>query len=935
MLASQRLAVRIARREAMRYKGRSALSVTLLGLPLLGVAIGAGYFDTTTLSPEETVEQYLGENEAYVEFVNPGVPIQQGTWDSQWFSWSTDGSEGGRAVTDTEVLGALPAGSWMVPYSPQAASGEEIDVETPNGIGQIQSHAYDLTDPAYEAAGLQYLEGSVPIRDEVVLSEDAAEHLGLGVGDDLVVDKSVGTEEYEVSGIVELPWNINGRFAIGTVFPGQATGWMVDAPRELTDEEVLALNELGMVVWSKAHVTDPPPVEDDGMVYGEGVDEWSLMLYGLIITVVLMEVILLAGPAFAISARRRSREFALMSANGATPAQIRAVVLAGGALFGLIAAAIAVVLGIGIIAAGRPLLEQMVGHRIPGLRVLPWIQVLLVVVAVGTGLLSALAAAISASRVNVVAALTGRVPRHRGSKRWSVIGLVLVGLGLASGFFGVTIWSLPLMSGAIVAAQLGMVACTPALLALAAKLGRWLPLAPRMALREAGRNRGSAAPAIAAVLGVVAGGMAFSLTFTADHVRNESKSEHLLPQGAMTLTLSNQSDFDGNGMQPTADWDSGLAEVEPLLQNHLDDLTLTPVPLYSTSDECVADESAYTAEELEMISCSWDLARPEEHTCPFWDEVYDTGAEMEAAVDAARGDARCNEDPDALWSGLDDVPVSVDPRVVATYTGYSGDELDAAVAQLEAGGVLVADRWAVTESSTASFVQYLWLPDAEDPELTRVELPALAVDEDLLGNTEVFFSPAAAQRLGLVEGDWERQFLVGTSTTVDDAVREAVSASLGQELVDGTVGSSFQVVDYRDRESFYVMLAVAALCAVIALGSTAVSTGLIIAEQRRDMTTLGAIGAAPGLRKRFAMWQTVVIALFGAGLGTAAGLLGYALIREALNRPLQNLYPFEVLYGWEVPWPVFVIMLVVVPAVAAAGALVFTRAKLPSERRPT
>ncbi|KPC70972.1 hypothetical protein ADL26_16625, partial [Thermoactinomyces vulgaris] len=84
MLASHRLAFRIARREAWRYKGRSALSITLLGLPLLGVAIGASAFDTARLSEEETAEQYLGSNDAYIEIALPGVPIEQQNWNSQW-----------------------------------------------------------------------------------------------------------------------------------------------------------------------------------------------------------------------------------------------------------------------------------------------------------------------------------------------------------------------------------------------------------------------------------------------------------------------------------------------------------------------------------------------------------------------------------------------------------------------------------------------------------------------------------------------------------------------------------------------------------------------------------------------------------------------------------------------------------------------------------
>jgi putative ABC transport system permease protein len=182
---------------------------------------------------------------------------------------------------------------------------------------------------------------------------------------------------------------------------------------------------------------------------------------------------------------------------------------------------------------------------------------------------------------------------------------------------------------------------------------------------------------------------------------------------------------------------------------------------------------------------------------------------------------------------------------------------------------------------------------------------------------------------------FQREYLITSAAGLDAAEIEALTADLDGELLNGAVSTYVHFHDYVDRETFYMVLAVTGLCALIALGATAVSTGLIIAEQRRDMTTLGAVGAAPGLRKRFAMWQTVVIATFGAGLGTIAGGLGYALIREALNRPLRMSYPFETLYGWELPWMSIGTTLLAVPVVAALGALLFTRAKLPSERRMT
>jgi putative ABC transport system permease protein len=928
MFAGQRLAYRIARREALRYKGRSALSITLLGLPLLAVAIGASVYDTSMLSDEETAQQVLGENDAYIEFGVPGAPLVQHSWNDRWTMYDMEDYEDpGRAVTDTEILSNLPVGSWIAPYTPDSGSGESAQVETPDGLGQVFTFGYSLADDLYEAAGLEYLEGSAPGRGEVVVSGAAADYLQLGVGDDLVVESGPGKGEHEIAGIVELPWDLNGRYAIGGVFPPQAGGWLVDTPEPLTKDQALALNELGMTVWAKS-LLDEPTTGDYG--YEQiMMDDAELMIYGLIIVVVVMEVVLLAGPAFAISARRRTREFALMSANGATPGQIRNTVLAGGVLFGLLAALAAIVIGIGLVAAGLPWLEQLIGHRSAGLRVMPALQALLVGVALATGLLSALAAAISASRINVVAALTGRSGRRKSSKRWMFIGIGTVAAGVAAGLGGVALWSMPLMAAAIVLAQLGMVVCTPALLSFTARLGRWLPLAPRMALREAGRNRGSAAPAIAAVLGVVAGGMAFSMIVTADSVRSQQDQEQLLNQGAMTLTLYNNA---GEGL---ADWDAARAEAEPILESQLDEVELTQVPTYSPGEDC-----AGALGEDEWADCQWTITRPEGHVCSFWTADTSTDEANRAAVEAAREDPNCDETGADYWGPMYDIPGSTDPAIVAAYTELEGDELDKAVEVLEAGGVLISDRLSLTDDGTvvlqlSTSVYGMDSDQTEEPVITETELPAMVVDKGQLGYNRMFLSPGAAETMGLQTAAWQQVFLVDTEKALEPGTAEALAEDFNQELAGGDVWATFMVVDYTDPFMFYFTIAVTGLCALVALGATAVSTGLIIAEQRRDMATLGAVGAAPGLRKRFAMWQTVVIAAFGAGLGTVAGVIGYALIREALNRPLQWTYPFSALYGWELPWASFAIMLLAVPVIAAAGAIVFTKATLPSERRIT
>ncbi|WP_026924609.1 ABC transporter permease [Glycomyces arizonensis] len=939
MLSGLRLSFRIARREALRYKGRSALSIALLGIPLLGVSLGASAWDTMELSPVEATEQKLGETDAYLRFDWEGIPVVQHTWDTEW-GWTEVPGEPETMpetvpVSEDQILAALPEGSTIAPYTATGFDGS-LRVETPDGVGGIQTAGYDLSDPMYEAAGLEYLEGGAPESGQIVLSQAAADYTGAGVGD--AVTLADGTAEYTVSGIVELPWDLKTPFAIGDFFEVAAAGWLVDTPEEFTYDDALALNELGMYVWSTPLAADPPTAPPDDNWDG-GDNGYTAMVVGLIATVVVVEIVLLAGPAFAISARRRSREFAIMSAAGAAPRHLRNTVLAGGLLFGIVAAVIAVVVGLLAVWAAMPLMEGVAGHRSAGLRIWPVMQGTMVAFAIVTGLLSALAAAVSASRVNVVAALAGRTPKRRLKKRWPIIGLVVIGIGVAAGFAGVVLWSMPLMAAAIVALQLGLVMCTPLLVALVAKLGRWLPLAPRMALREAGRNRGSTAPAIAAVMSVVAAGIAISLTVAADNVRWQQYRAHTLPQGALTVHLSSEGEFDESGQTAPPDFDAEFAQVERILSEHLDGLEAHRIADYMPQEEDCGPylaESAPGAEESVPEGCliMYRAERPEENQCPFMEADTETEAALEAALEEARNDPRCDETT-ATMGFNDSTPGSDDPAVVAAYTELEGDELDEAVSFLEDGGVLTSDRWKVNEDGNVEFTLSYYDSEAVDGEREEVvEVPAMTVDKGLLGYNQVFLGPAAAEHLGLADHPWSAQYLLETSTEVTDTLQQQLAGEFERAPLDD-LWVSFEVTDYTDETMFYFVLAVALLCGIVALGATAVSTGLIIAESKADMTTLGAVGAEPRVRKRFAMWQTLVIAWLGAGLGTAAGLLGYVLIREALNRGLKNQYPFEALYGWELPWANFGISLLAVPLIAAVGALLFTKARLPSERRLT
>ena len=113
----------------------------------------------------------------------------------------------------------------------------------------------------------------------------------------------------------------------------------------------------------------------------------------------------------------------------------------------------------------------------------------------------------------MIAALTGRRGAPAPHVAVPLAGLVLA---VAGGIVAV-IGSGHRSSGAVL---LGVAGSAVGLLlsggfvALAASAAHLLPLAPRLALRDAVRNRGRTAPAVAAVMAAIAGGVAITL-FTA------------------------------------------------------------------------------------------------------------------------------------------------------------------------------------------------------------------------------------------------------------------------------------------------------------------------------------------------------------------------------------------------------------------------------------
>ena len=165
--------------------------------------------------------------------------------------------------------------------------------------------------------------------------------------------------------------------------------------------------------------------------------------------------------------------------------------------------------------------------------------------------LAAVVPAFIASRQDVVAVLAGRRGDRQPSLRSPLLGLVLLGVGIAGAVAGAGArndltggdGSL-LIAGSAVVSVLGMILVVPVVVAVLARLARRLPLVARYAVRDAARHRTRTVPAVAAVAATVAGVVALGIANASDAAESEATYTPQVAMGMGTLTVSD----------PDVDW---------------------------------------------------------------------------------------------------------------------------------------------------------------------------------------------------------------------------------------------------------------------------------------------------------------------------------------------------------------------------------------------
>ncbi|MFD5861558.1 ABC transporter permease [Streptomyces chartreusis] len=265
------------------------------------------------------------------------------------------------------------------------------------GDGLLTGHGWG----SHAFTGAVLTSGDAPRAGEVVLAASAE---GADVGDIVTLETAAGRADFRVSGLAKagsgdasggaIAWFADSRSPALAGHPGKADAIAVLA-KDGTDADALAAGVKKALAGSGAEVHTGDgrgAVEDHGLGYAK---EMLTGLGGSFGGIAATVAVFTASGTVALSVAQRAREFALLRAVGATPRQIRRAVAAEAVLVAPLAGLVGCLPGIALAhwwfgqLKDRGAIPDAVELQVS------WIPL---VVAVGTGLLTALAAGWAAGR---------------------------------------------------------------------------------------------------------------------------------------------------------------------------------------------------------------------------------------------------------------------------------------------------------------------------------------------------------------------------------------------------------------------------------------------------------------------------------------------------------------------------------------------------------
>ena len=543
-----RVALRLARRDSWRGKGRALLVVLLIALPVAtvtGVIVYAAA-EQADRGPARQALLSLGSEADARVLLGAGQAVQTPSLTTR------------DPVRRDPDHRSTPSRRRCPPGSRTVSIGTAASVVVESGPWGVQSavSVQDVRDPLNAGRWTRERGAAPASASEVALSVQDLRRLQAGIGSTVTLTTTVRSRARR--GRSPSSGRSTGRpRAAAWCFPASAgrpgtcrtpPSCSSTRPRPLTWTDVRRLNAVGAVVAAAGFSRIPPPFCDpDRLCLDSGpapddpgsdapsdlqIAEAARVaaLGAVALVLVVLQVALLAGPAFAVQLRRRQRELGLVGASGGDAAALRRTVLASGVVLGVVGAALGVALGwaavwlVGVPLASVPLVQD--GRMPQGVPPLPWY------VAGGRagrrrqrhdrGADPGGDGRPRRRRRHPARAASAASGADRG-RRCSACCSASSASRCCSTAAARRLLDDPLILGVgLIAGELGLVLVMPWLVVQLGRVGRFLPLTPRLAVRDAGRHRLRTAAAACAIAAAAAAAVATSTWATSQRLQVDS-----------------------------------------------------------------------------------------------------------------------------------------------------------------------------------------------------------------------------------------------------------------------------------------------------------------------------------------------------------------------------------------------------------------------------
>lgn len=533
-VATWRPLLRLGRRDATRRKGRTALVVLLVALPVALLIMAAVVLQSADLTKRQIDELSLGRTADALMYVsNDDAGPLPTTWQQTtvvnlgYMRVKADGRFRFTNVLQGALDHPLLAGTYVrtggvAPTAPDTAA---VSTEFARSFGVARGDTIAMRDgQTFRVVGTY--ERADAVTDTSVL---------------LPVRPSVAAPETRFGQLyVKAP--TFAEFASFMATEG-ARGYEVSVSRE------------------------PLPGRPDFSRYQGERFMPTVILYTLGTTGLFLVGIVISA-AFAVSARRQLRTLGLLSANGATPSVLARAMAAQGVVTGIAGTVLGFGLGAAGLAALTPHLNRLIGRRLPGLVVPPLQLVAIAAMGVATAAIAAWLPGRAVARVPTLAALGGRRPVEAVKAHVPAIGVVLFAGGLA--LLGVTSSNSSASSdlarwaqfvASIGGMMIGGVLCMPWVIGHGEALARRWKGSRRLAARSLARNRSRSGPIAAAILVTAGAAMVAAAADESNHATVEKFRQRVEPRSVVLRSYDESPD--GGYVTPPDDAFTLVRDVLP------------------------------------------------------------------------------------------------------------------------------------------------------------------------------------------------------------------------------------------------------------------------------------------------------------------------------------------------------------------------------------